>query len=138
MILTRFEARIYVRVDREYRADIWTSGSWEKPEECLDEMVEEIDDTLCALSSNSSNYDGYVAGEDPECDDDHYFCNKDYRDRYLEMIDEVRKTMPEELASGSWIEKNFDDVDIIIEPKSIHIPEITEYEWAKICESKAL
>lgn len=128
MILKGFIGTVYVRIDRDNRIDLWRSDTWLEPNKVLEEMLEKKVEILEQLAANSEEYGGYNF-EEGEDDPD----NIGYIDSFEEMIDDIRPRL-----SDASFGDSFEDVEISICPQSVRIPQMTEYEWAKICEDKAL
>lgn len=128
MILKGFIGTVYVRIEEDYRIDLWRSGIWLKPDDVAVEMLEEKLDILLRLAADSEDYGGYNS-EEGENDPD----NEGYFESFEKMLTEIRSRLNE----GDF-DDPYEDVEITISSLPLHIPQMTEYEWARICESQAL
>lgn len=128
MILKGFMGTVYVRIEETSRIDLWRTDTWLTQTEVLDEILKSRGDILEQLAVNSEDYGGYDT-ETGEADPD----NKGYLDMFEKMIDDIRACL-----DGNLFDDSFEDVEINISPQRIHLPEMSEYEWAGICETKTL
>lgn len=99
-----------------------------KPDDVASEMLEKKLEVLNGLAADSEDYGAYnwEEGEtDPE--------NTSYFDMFEKMIADVRSSLDESYFDGSY-----EDVEINISSLDVHVPQLTEYEWARICESTPL
>lgn len=135
MIFDGFIGTIYVRTEEISRMDLWSSDVWPKAEDVLDEMLESELSIIETLSKNTEDYEGYIDRDDydddfdPEQDPD----NQEYFATFKLMLAEAR----ENVRVGK-LDDSYGNVEILIEPKSTHIPQLTENEWARICEGQSL
>lgn len=129
MILERYIARVYYRIDSSYRHEQWESECWDAPKKCLDEMFEKTEDILDILSCDGRDFDGYVEGDDPEYVNDKETTNRDYIEIFHNMIEQVRNKLPEKGNPFSPVDLDFRHrTNITVTSKIVHIPEISESE----------
>ena len=126
VIIKGFLGKVYFRNDEYWRGDIWQSAVWPTPEAVLDEFLERKWDVLETLQTNCETYSDYDRDADEE---DNEECVK----KYVAMIAELRAGLTPE-----GIEDAFDEIEVAVEAIDVNLPQLTEYEWAKICESKSL
>lgn len=135
MILNGYMGTVYVRTEEDKRICLWESGVWLTQEKVLDEMLEKRTDILEVLSRNTREYyyfldhDDAIADYDPEKDPE----NEELFARFQQMIEAARRDMKDGVFDDSYGE-----IEITVTPMKIHIPQMTEYEWATICETQTV
>lgn len=135
MILNGFMGTIYVRAEEDSRIDLWESDVWPNRDDVLNEMLEYKEHIVEILSKNTTDYAGFIGRDDETCDYDPEkdLKNEEYFDRFEMLIAEARANLKTKRFDDSY-----NNVEIVIATKKTHVPELTEYEWAKICGSTAL
>lgn len=127
MILKGYIGTVYVRADRDSRIDLWRSDVRLKQDDVVREMLENNLEIVSQLAANSEVYNGYDIESENAAD------NKDYLDVFDRMLEDVRAKL-----DGGYFNDSYEDVEINISPLNVHIPQLTEYEWAGICGSTAI
>ena len=118
--ITGFVGMIYVRIDEDWRGDVWKSEVWPTPKQVLDEFHNKQEEVLTRLGWLSEFY-SYDSAADKDS-------NAEDISAYRKMISELRTGL-----HSNGVEDSFGDVEVSVTPITVHLPHVTNAEWGRLC-----